>query len=142
MYKRQQLELARRSGKEVYSEFGFSLRFIKKPIIAVCGSYGRSTVAHMIGFILKQENKATFVGGNSDKPLIEYCLFAQKDEVDYVIVECSALQLHSIDSFHPVLVVFTSISDRYHEGRFHSVGEYIETKLKIIKALSLSLIHI
>ena len=131
-----QLDLARRSGKEVYSEFGFALRFIKKPIIAVCGSFGRTTVAHMVGYMLKQEHKQTFVGGNSDKPLIEYCLFPQKDEVDYVIVECSALQLQSIDSFHPVLVVFTSISDRYHEGRFHSVGEYIETKLKIIKSLS------
>ena len=97
-----QLDLARRSGKEVYSEFGFALRFIKKPIIAVCGSFGRTTVAHMVGYILKQEHKQTFVGGNSDKPLIEYCLYPQKDEVDYVIVECSALQLQGIDSFHPV----------------------------------------
>ena len=48
-----QLELARQNGKQVYSEFCLANMLCRKPIIAVCGSLGRTTVSHMIGFTLK-----------------------------------------------------------------------------------------
>src|SRR5690606_14432719 len=48
-----QLEKAREHGKEVYSEFSFAYHMCKKPIVAICGSRGRSTIAHMIGYALK-----------------------------------------------------------------------------------------
>jgi UDP-N-acetylmuramoylalanine--D-glutamate ligase len=131
-----QLELARQNGKEVYSEFGLANKLCRKPIIAVCGSYGRTTVAHMIGFTLKLEGKNVFVGGTSETPFIEYAMMPNHDEVDYVIVEVSAIQQRRLENFHPKLVVFTNISERYPESHFKSVGEYIETKLSIIKSLS------
>lgn len=131
-----QLELARQNGKEVYSEFGLANKLCRKPIIAVCGSQGRTTVAHMIGFTMKLDGKNVFVGGTSDSPFIEYCMLPNKDEIDYVIVEVSAVQMRSLQNFHPRLVVFTNISEKYPETHFRSVGEYIETKLSIIKSLS------
>lgn len=131
-----QLELARQNGKMVYSEFALANILCKKPIIAVCGSYGRTTVAHMIGFTLKLDGKNVFVGGTSDAPFIEYCMLPNKDEIEYVVVEVSAIQMKRLEHFHPKLVVFTGISDYYPEGHFSSVGEYIETKLSIIKSLS------
>jgi len=131
-----QLELARQNGKEVYSEFGLANKLCRKPIIAVCGSYGRTTVAHMIGFTLKLEGKNIFVGGTSETPFIEFAMMPNSDEIDYVIVEVSAIQLRRLENFHPKLVVFTNISERYPESHFKSVGEYIETKLSIIKSLS------
>lgn len=131
-----QLELARQNGKEVYSEFGLANKLCRKPIIAVCGSYGRTTVAHMIGFTLKLEGKNVFVGGTSETPFIEYAMMPNHEEIDYVIVEVSAVQQRRLENFHPKLVVFTNISERYPETHFNSVGEYIETKLSIIKSLS------
>ncbi|MGB0453791.1 MAG: UDP-N-acetylmuramoyl-L-alanine--D-glutamate ligase [Bacteriovoracaceae bacterium] len=131
-----QLELARQSGKEVYSEFAFANKFCRKPIIAVCGSYGRTTVAHMIGFCLKTAGKNVFVGGTSNSPFIEYAMMQNRDEVDYVVLEVSALQLRKLRDFHPKLVVFTNISETYPDKQFASVGDYIETKLSIIKSLS------
>lgn len=131
-----QLELARQNGKEVYSEFALANKLCRKPIIAVCGSQGRTTVAHMIGFTMKLDGKNVFVGGTSNSPLIEYCMLPDKEDVDYVIVEVSAVQMKSLDNFHPKLVVFTNISEKYVESHFGSVGEYIETKLSIIKSLS------
>jgi len=44
--------------------------------------------------------------------------------------------MRSLDNFHPRMVVFTNISDSYPPSHFHSVGEYIETKLKVVKSLS------
>ena len=132
-----QLELARKHGRQVYSEFSLANTLCRKPILAVCGSYGRTTVAHMIGFALKLDGKKVFVGGTSETPFIEYCLQPNYDEIDYVVVEVSAVQMRSLgDSFHPKLVVFTNISENYPEGQFRSAGEYIETKLNIIKSLS------
>lgn len=131
-----QLESARRAGREVYSEFAFALRFMKKPIIAICGSTGRTTIAHMIGYCLRLDGKSSFVGGNSETPLIEYASLPNKEDIDYIITEASAIQLQTVKTFHPILVVYSSISDRYPEGRFRSVGEYIETKLSVIKNLS------
>lgn len=131
-----QLELARKNGKEVYSEFALAAKLCRKPIIAVCGSSGRTTVAHMIGFALKGDGKNVFVGGTSESPFIEFCMLPNKDEIDYVIVEISAAQMRSLQNFHPRMVVFTNISDRYQNSHFRSAGEYIETKLSIIKTLS------
>lgn len=131
-----QLEAARQQGKEVYSEFGLANVLCRKPIIAVCGSYGRTTVSHMIGFSLRLDGKNVFVGGTSETPFIEYAMLSNHDEIDYVVVEVSAVQLRRLENFHPKLVVFTNISERYPESHFRSVGDYIETKLSIIKALS------
>ena len=110
-----QLEFARRNGKEVYGEFALANKLCNKPIIAVCGTYGRSTVAHMIGFMLRMEGKNVFVAGTSEEPFINYAYSANKDEVDYVIVEVSANQLLCLENFHPRLVVFTGIGEKYPE---------------------------
>jgi UDP-N-acetylmuramoylalanine--D-glutamate ligase len=131
-----QLELARKAGKEVYSEFALANKLCKKPVIAVCGSYGRTTIAHMIGFTLKQDGKNVFVGGTSESPFIQYAMMPNKDEIDYVVVEVSALQLRKLDGFHPKVVVFTSVSENYSKANFKSVGEYLETKLSIVKLLT------
>ncbi len=131
-----QLELARRSGREVYSEFALANKLCRKPIIAVCGSHGRTTVAHMIGYTLKLDGKKVFVGGRSNSPFIQYSMLADKEEIDYVVVEVSAVQMRSLKDFHPKMVVFTNIGESYPDKHFNSVGEYIETKLSIIKTLS------
>jgi UDP-N-acetylmuramoylalanine--D-glutamate ligase len=131
-----QLEAARQKGKDVYSEFALANSLCLKPIIAICGSHGRTTVAQMIGFNLKLEGRNVFVGGTSENPFIDYSLLPNKDEIDYVIVEVSAVQMRNLKDFHPKMVVFTDISEIYPEKHFSSVGEYIETKLSIIKTLS------
>jgi len=131
-----QLEAARRSGREVYSEFQLASRLCKKPIIAVCGSFGRTTVSHIIGHGLKLEGKNVFVGGNTDNPFINYSLISTTEEIDYVIVEASALQLQNLHDFYPKLVVFTNIGEKFPENRFRTIGDYIETKLSVTKNLS------
>lgn len=131
-----QLEAARRHGREVYNEFALANKLCRKPIVAVCGSYGRTTVAHMIGFTLKLDGKNVFIGGTSETPFIEYAMLANKDEIDYVVVEVSAVQIKNLTDFHPKLVVFTNLGEEYPTEHFSSVGEYIETKLSVVKSLS------
>ena len=60
----------------------------------------------------------------------------KSEEIDYVVVEVSAAQLRGLNNFNPMMVVFTNISENYTQGQFNSVGEYIETKLSVIKNLT------
>ena len=131
-----QLELARKKGKIVYSEFALANMLCKKNIIAVCGSYGRTVVAHMIGFALKLNGKRVFVGGTDETSFIEYSTLPNKDEIDYVVVEVSAIRMRRLKGFRPKIVVFTGLSDSYPEEHFDSVSHYIETKFSVLKTLT------
>lgn len=131
-----QLQRAREHGVKVYSEFAFAYANCKKPVIAVCGSKGRTTIAHMIGYILKMDKKNVFVGGTNTEPFCNYLNHPERDFIDYVVVEVSPLQLQSLDDFHPVLTVFPNIEERTIEGRFNTAGEYIENSLKVLKNLT------
>ena len=132
-----QLKLAREHGKEVLSEFALSNQLCNRPLIAVCGSFGRTTTAHMIGYALKLEGKNVFVGGTSDNPFINLFQSPNYDKMDYVVVEASVLQLQYLDKFHPMLVVYTNISESYLGDRFETYGDYLTTKMNPIKNLSL-----
>ena len=131
-----QLQKAREIGREVYSEFSFAYANCDKPVIAVCGSKGRTTIAHMIGFTLKLDKKNVFVGGTSHEPFCNYLIQPDKEEIDYVVVEVSPLQLQSLEKFSPVLAVYPNIEEKTVEGRFKTAGEYIENSLKVLKNLT------
>lgn len=131
-----QLQLAREHGKQVFSEFALANRLCKKPIIAVCGSFGRTTVAHMIGYALKLEGKNVFVAGTRENPFINLYRQPNYEEMDYVVVEASSLQLQGLTDFHPNLVVYTNINEKYPEDRFKTYGDYLEMKLSATKHLT------
>lgn len=131
-----QLIKAREHGREVYSEFSFAYAHCDKPVIAVCGSKGRTTIAHMIGYTLKMDKKNVFVGGTNLEPFCNYLVHPNKDFIDYVVVEVSPLELQGMDNFHPIMAVYPNIEERTIEGRFNTAGEYIENSLKVLKNLT------
>lgn len=131
-----QLMMAREHGKEVYSEFNLAAKFCHKPIIAVCGSRGRTSIAHMIGYTLKIDKKNVFIGGTSEEPFINFHMLQNKEEIDYVIVELSPYQLHGLEFFKPILVVYPNIDEKNIPERFKSVGEYLDNSLKLAYSLS------
>ena len=131
-----QLELARNSGKEVYSDMALGAKFCDKPVVAVCGHIGRTTLAHMIGFCLKLDGKNVFVGGSSDSPLVKYSMLSDKKNVDYIVVEISAVQMEYLKNFSPEFVVFTGIADTFPEKYFLTMTEYVKKKLSIVEMLS------
>lgn len=131
-----QLVRAKEHGVQVFSEFAFAYENCNKPVIAVCGSKGRTTIAHMIGFTLKLDKKNVFVGGTNSEPFCNFLMDPNKDFVDYVVVEVSPLQLQSLENFKPILVVYPNIEERVVEGRFKTAGEYIENCLKALNGLT------
>lgn len=130
-----QLKAARDQGREVYSDFAFAYANCKKPIIAVCGSYGRTTIAHMIAYTLRVDKKNVFVGGTSEEPFINYLLTPNYEEIDYVVVEVSPLQLQTVPHFKPLMAIYPNLEEKAIPGRFRGPGEYLDTALKVAREL-------
>jgi UDP-N-acetylmuramoylalanine--D-glutamate ligase len=90
----------------------------------------------MIGFTLKLEKKNVFVGGTNSEPFCNYLVQPNKEEIDYVVVEVSPLQLQTMDNFAPILAVYPNIEEKTIDGRFRNAGEYIENSLKVLNNLT------
>ncbi len=130
-----QLRVAREHGRAVYSDFAFAYENCHKPIVAVCGSHGRTITAHMIGYTLKLDRKNVFIGGTSEEPFINFLTMQGRDEVDYCVVEVSPQQLQTVESFKPILAVYPNLEEKNLLGRFKNSAEYLDTALKVAKNL-------
>jgi UDP-N-acetylmuramoylalanine--D-glutamate ligase len=130
-----QLRVAREHGRAVYSDFAFAYENCHKPIVAVCGSHGRTITAHMIGYTLKLDRRNVFIGGTSEEPFINFLTMQGRDEVDYCVVEVSPQQLQTVETFKPILAVYPNIEEKNLLGRFKNSAEYLDTALKVAKNL-------
>jgi UDP-N-acetylmuramoylalanine--D-glutamate ligase len=130
-----QLRVAREHGRAVYSDFAFAYENCHKPIVAVCGSHGRTITAHMIGYTLKLDKKNVFIGGTSEEPFINFLTMQGRDEVDYCVVEVSPQQLQTVETFKPILAVYPNLEEKNLLGRFKNSAEYLDTALKVAKNL-------
>lgn len=131
-----QLVKARESGVAVYSEFAFAYHLCDKPIIAICGSKGRTTISQMVGYALKLDKKKVFIGGTSEEPFSNFLSVPDRKDIDYVIVEASPSQLQSVPNFHPKVAVYPNIDEKNLAGKFKTAGEYIDAALSPVKNMT------
>ena len=111
-----QLRVAREHGRKVYSDFAFAYANCEKPIIAVCGSHGRTTISHMVGYALKMDKKNVFVGGTSEEPFINFLSLPNKEEIDFCVIEVSPLQLQTVENFKPVMAIYPNLEEKNLQG--------------------------
>ncbi len=125
------LKKAKELNIPVIAEMELAYRMIKKPIIAITGTNGKSTVTSLIGHILKCAGIKVFVGGNIGRPLISY-LVHDKSAIDIIVLEVSSYQLDGIEKFSPFISIILNITPD-HLDRYTSFNEYVNSKLKIFK---------
>lgn len=125
------LRKARQLSIPIMGEMELAYRMIKKPIIAITGTNGKSTVTSLIGHILQHAGIKAFVGGNIGRPLISY-LTQKNDDVDVIVLEVSSYQLDSIEKFSPFISIILNIAPD-HLDRYDSFEDYFNSKLNIFK---------
>ena len=120
------LEQARQKGLSIISEIELAYRLIKKPIIAVTGTNGKTTTTTLIKELLRAEGNGVVVAGNIGEPLVE----VDDRELDYIVAEISSYQLETIKTFKPHISVILNIQPDHLE-RHGSMEEYIKQKARI-----------
>lgn len=112
------------------SELDFFYQNFHKPIIAITGSVGKTSITSILAKIFEQLAIPVSVGGNIGTPTFD--LISQQDTVDFAILEVSSFQLMHCTSFAPRLAIWTNFYPNhldYHE----SEHEYFLAKYNIIK---------
>ena len=126
----QMLSEAAKRNIPILSEIELAYRFLKRPMIAITGTNGKTTTTALLGEIFKQAGEKVFVGGNIGNPLIDYVNGRQED--DYVVVEVSSFQLQWVDLFSPLISILLNTT-RDHLDYHETFEEYYSIKERIFK---------
>ncbi|MFC1511078.1 UDP-N-acetylmuramoyl-L-alanine--D-glutamate ligase [Candidatus Margulisiibacteriota bacterium] len=120
------IPVLRQTKTSVISEIELAYQLLKKPIIAVTGTNGKTTTTTLIGEMLKAGGKKIAVAGNIGNPLVA----VEDADLDFIVAEISSYQLEAIKDFRPWISVILNIQEDHLE-RHHSRSEYIEQKKRI-----------
>ncbi len=120
---------AEKNGSIVTTEMEQFLKLCPCVSIGITGSDGKTTTTTIIGELLKQAGKRSFVGGNIGKPLLP-----DTDKMngnDFAVIELSSFQLMNIKKGTDISVI-TNITPN-HLDMHKSMEEYTEAKKQIYK---------
>jgi UDP-N-acetylmuramoylalanine--D-glutamate ligase len=114
------------SGLPVWSEIEFAWRHLTKPIAAVTGTNGKTTVTEAASAMLAASGLHAPATGNIGFPLSDFV----DEPADALVVEVSSFQLRFIDSFHPAAAAITNVA-LDHLDWHGSEASYREAKARI-----------
>ena len=120
---------ARNSGVEIIGDVELFARHVDKPVIAVTGSNGKSTVVSMAGALLEASGLNASVVGNVGFACLDSL---QDDSVDVFVLELSSFQLETTFSLRPVAATVLNVSAD-HLDRYDGMEDYAAVKRLIYK---------
>jgi UDP-N-acetylmuramoylalanine--D-glutamate ligase len=111
-------------------ELDFFYQHFHKPIIAITGSIGKTSITHILSKLFQELSVPVAVGGNIGIPTFD--LIAQQNNVDYAVLEVSSFQLMHCEKFAPTVAVWTNFYPN-HLDYHASENEYFLAKYNIFK---------
>lgn len=131
------VQWARAKDIPVLGEIEFTSQFCNKPIIAITGSNGKTTVSTLIRDVIEASGNKACLCGNVGAPFASF--IPNLDNVDYVVLEVSSFQLESIvdpkrhldiHGFKPRIAVLLNLSQN-HLDRHRDMEEYVQAKIRL-----------
>ena len=127
---------ARAKKISILGEIEFAFQFCSKPVIAVTGSNGKTTVVTLIHQVLGAAGKHSCLCGNIGAPFSGQVL--DLDDKDIVVLEISSFQLETvvepgtpgIKGFKPHIAVILNVNQN-HLDRHKDFQEYFDAKKRI-----------
>ena len=124
--------------RKVISELDFFASFYKKPVIAVTGSLGKTTVTKLIGslggMLPLRDHPDTYlrpaVGGNVGVGMLD--LVSRGDDNDCAALELSSFQLEFNHKFAPDIAVWTNLYSN-HLDRHKTLKNYFKAKFNMLR---------
>lgn len=104
-------------------------RNCSKPIIAITGSNGKSTVTDLTDKLLNAAGKKPQKGGNIGLAVLD---FLPEQANDIYVLELSSFQLDTTYSLKPEVAVLLNLSED-HLDRYQNFDDYCQSKKRIYK---------
>lgn len=120
----------------VLGEIEFAFQFCAKPVIAVTGSNGKTTVVTLIQQVLEAAGRRSLLCGNIGAPFSGHVL--DLSDKDFVVLEISSFQMETvvapgtpgIRGFKPHVAVILNVNQN-HLDRHKDLQEYFDAKKRI-----------
>jgi UDP-N-acetylmuramoylalanine--D-glutamate ligase len=112
----------------VLGELALAAPLINKPVVAITGTNGKTTVTSLIGELLQGAGKKVFVGGNIGTSLFDY--LNNPEDVDVLVLELSSFQLEAAGDFKADVAILLNVTPD-HLDRHGSMDCYAAAKMKI-----------
>ena len=110
----------------IISDIELASYFIKKPIIAITGTNGKTTTTSLITHLLNTSGKKAIACGNIGKPLIKMI----NQNVDFYVLEISSFQIFYSPTISPEIAICLNITSD-HLDWHGSFEHYLETKKRL-----------
>jgi UDP-N-acetylmuramoylalanine--D-glutamate ligase len=128
------LELAQKNNVKIINEIELGYKILKNENIrwlGITGTNGKTTTTTMLGEILNDQGKKTFVGGNIGIPLLEMVQEIwknKKNDYQNILLELSSFQLESLfeTRFHAgvILNIFPNHGERYKDTKEYAMAKW------------------
>jgi UDP-N-acetylmuramoylalanine--D-glutamate ligase len=109
-----------------------------KPLVAITGSNGKSTVTTLVGELLKAQGYQVAVGGNLGTPALD--LLMQSANAGVFVLELSSFQLETTQSLLATTATVLNISPD-HLDRYGDMATYIAAKAPIYHMTRLAVVN-
>lgn len=119
---------AMESNKKVLGDVEVFALCTHKPVIAITGSNGKSTVTSLLGEMARVAKRRVVVAGNIGLPVLD--TINDDDATDLYVLELSSFQLETTYSLNPVASAILNITED-HMDRYASFTDYQSAKARI-----------
>lgn len=115
---------------EILGELELAYRLSKGKYIAITGTNGKTTTTTLVGEILKQSERDTYVVGNIGYPVIDAAEFSTDDT--WYSAEVSSFQLETAKEFKPVVSAILNVTPD-HLNRHKTMEAYADAKANVFR---------
>ncbi|MBE4619519.1 UDP-N-acetylmuramoyl-L-alanine--D-glutamate ligase [Vibrio navarrensis] len=107
-----------------------------KPVLAITGSNGKSTVTDLCGVMANACGVKAAIGGNIGVPALDLL----QQEVELYVLELSSFQLETTASLSLVAAAFLNLSED-HMDRYQGMDDYRQAKLRIFQHAQTAIVN-
>ena len=119
--------LAREATVPVLSEFDLAQRWDQRPLVAITGTNGKTTVAELTRQMLQASGKRAVAVGNLEVPLVAAI---DDPEVDVFVVEASSFRLLHSQRFAPAVGTWLNLAPD-HLDNHATMADYTAAKARL-----------
>ncbi|QLB13365.1 UDP-N-acetylmuramoylalanine--D-glutamate ligase [Bisgaardia hudsonensis] len=131
-----EIQTALQAGVEVIGDIELFCRAVTKPIIAITGSNGKSTVTTLVTEMAKACGIKVGMGGNIGIPALSLL----EQDYDLYVLELSSFQLETTYSLKAAAATVLNVTED-HMNRYVDLEDYRQAKLKIYKNAQVAVIN-